>query len=43
MDAINQKIASLREQVKAAQQEFNMAIRFHETWKPAAYDEDLRK
>jgi hypothetical protein len=36
------KIASLREQVDAAQQEFDMAITFHETWKPAAYDEDLQ-
>jgi hypothetical protein len=35
------KIASLREQVNAAQQEFDMAIGFHETWKPAAYDQDL--
>jgi hypothetical protein len=37
------KIARLREQVTAAQQEFNMAMTFHETWKPAAYDEDLHK
>jgi len=37
------KIASLQKQVKAAQQEFDMAVTFHETWKPAAYDEDLRK
>ena len=37
------KIASLREQVNAAQQEFDMAIAFHETWKPAAYDADLHK
>jgi hypothetical protein len=37
------KIASLREQVKAAKQEFDMALTFHETWKPAAYDKDLHK
>ena len=34
-------IASLRKQVEAAQQEFDMAVRFHETWKPLAYDKDL--
>jgi hypothetical protein len=37
------KIASLRRQVEAAQQEFDMAITFHETWKPVAYDKDLHK
>lgn len=37
------KIASLRKQVEAAQQEFDMALTFHETWKPAAYDKDLHK
>jgi hypothetical protein len=31
------KIASLRKQVEAAQQEFDMAVTFHETWKPLAY------
>jgi hypothetical protein len=36
-------IASLRKQVKAAQQEFDMAVTFHETWKPVAYDKDLHK
>jgi hypothetical protein len=41
--AVASKIASLQKQVKAAQQEFDMAITFHETWKPAANDEDLRK
>jgi hypothetical protein len=35
------KIARLEKQVKAAQQEFDMAIAFHETWKPVAYDQDL--
>jgi AbiU2 len=29
--------------VDAAKQEFDMAVGFHETWKPAAYDEDLHK
>ena len=29
--------------MEAAQQEFDMAIQFHEAWKPAAYDEALHK
>jgi hypothetical protein len=37
------KIASLRKQVEAAKQEFDMAVTFHETWKPLAYDKDLHK
>jgi len=36
-------IAALRRQVTAAQQEFDMAVTFHETWKPAAYDKDLHE
>jgi hypothetical protein len=36
-------IASLQKQVEAAQQEFDMAVRLHETWKPLAYDKDLHK
>jgi hypothetical protein len=35
------RIDELREKVRAAQQEFDMAITFHEMWKPAAYDKDL--
>jgi len=35
------KIIALREKVTAAQQEFDMAVTFHETWKPAAYDKSL--
>jgi AbiU2 len=35
------KIASLQKQVNAAKEEFYIAITLHETWKPAAYDEDL--
>ena len=37
------QIASLRAHVKAAQEEFDLAVVFHEVWKPAAYDEDLHK
>lgn len=36
-------VADLRRQVTAAQQEFDMAVTFHETWKPAAYDKDLHE
>jgi hypothetical protein len=39
----DEKIASLREKVNAARQEFDMAVTFHEVWKPAAFDEDLHK
>jgi hypothetical protein len=35
------KIAALQKQVNAAKEEFYIAITLHETWKPAAYDEDL--
>jgi hypothetical protein len=35
------KIVALREQVTAAQQEFDLAVAFHEVWKPATYDRDL--
>jgi hypothetical protein len=40
---ITAKIASLHESVKAAQQEFDMVVTFHETWKPIAYDNDLHR
>jgi hypothetical protein len=41
MEMNNPKIVALREKVTAAQQEFDMAVTFHEVWKPAAYDKDL--
>lgn len=41
MDIDDPKIITLREKVTAAQQEFDMAMMFHETWKPAAYDGHL--
>lgn len=31
----------MKDAVEAAQDEIVMAVRFHETWKPTAYDEDL--
>jgi len=41
MNVNDPKIISLQEQVKAAHEEFDMAVTLHEAWKPAAYDEDL--
>ncbi len=41
MNVNDPKIADLGAEVKAAQQEFDMAVTFHEVWKPAAYDKDL--
>lgn len=38
---ISRIIALLRSEVKAAQEELNLAISFHEAWKPAAFDADL--
>lgn len=35
------KITALKETVKAIEQEIGLAIMFHETWKPTAYDQDL--
>lgn len=41
MDGSPAGIETLRDKVRAAQQEFDMAVTFHEIWKPAAYDTDL--
>jgi hypothetical protein len=41
MESDDPKIVALRQKVTAAQQEFDMAVTFHEIWKPAAYDQDL--
>jgi hypothetical protein len=41
MEIDDPKIIALREQVTAAQQEFDMAVAFHEVWQPATYDKDL--
>ena len=35
------KITKLQEKVSAARQEFDLAVAFHEIWKPTAYDQDL--
>jgi hypothetical protein len=41
MEIDDAKIVALRKKVTAAQQEFDMAVMFHEVWKPAAYDTEL--
>ena len=41
MDITNSQITKLKKMVTAAQEEFNMAVTYHEVWKPAAYDKDL--
>jgi hypothetical protein len=43
MSANDPKIASLRAQVDAAHEEFNLAVMFHEAWKPTAYDAQLHE
>ncbi len=35
------KVVALKAAVKAARHDFDMAITFHEIWKPAAYDKEL--
>ena len=35
------KITKLQAKVTAAQEEFDLAVAFHEIWKPTAYDQDL--
>ena len=35
------KITKLQAKVTAAQQEFDLAVAFHEIWRPTAYDQDL--
>jgi AbiU2 len=35
------EILALRKQVKAADEEFHVALAFHEAWRPAAYDKEL--
>ena len=43
MEIDDPKIVALRKKVTAAQQEFDMAVTFHEVWKPAAYDQELHR
>lgn len=37
------QLDNLKAKVEAAEQEASMAVMFHETWKPAAYDEELHQ
>lgn len=41
MEDIQQKIERLKSIVDTARQEVDLAVMFHETWRPAAYDTDL--
>jgi hypothetical protein len=41
MEIDDPKIVALQEKVSAAQEEFDMAVAFHEVWKPTAYDQNL--
>jgi hypothetical protein len=43
MNVGDPNILSLRQNVEAAAQEFDMAVKFHETWKPTVHDDDLRR
>jgi hypothetical protein len=40
---ISPEIVSMRAHVKAAQEEFDLAVLCHEVWKPAAYDNELHQ
>jgi AbiU2 len=41
MEIDDPRIVALKLKVTAAQEEFDMAVTFHEIWKPAAYDQEL--
>ena len=41
LDIADPEITKLKKMVTAAQEEFDMAVTYHEVWKPAAYDKDL--
>jgi hypothetical protein len=40
---LSDTLEELRAKVKAAREEFDLAVVFHEAWKPAAYDQDLHR
>jgi hypothetical protein len=42
-ETTNTDILSLRAHVRAAEDEFNLAVVLHEAWRPAAYDADFLK
>lgn len=41
MEMCVETIANLKQMVTAAKEEFDLAVAFHEVWKPAAYDQEL--
>lgn len=41
MEIDDRRIIALKQRVTAAQEEFDMAVAFHEIWMPAAYDQEL--
>ena len=41
MDMTESKITEPKKMVTAAWEEFDMAVTYHEVWKPAAYDKEL--
>jgi hypothetical protein len=41
MEITDPKIINLKKMVAAAQEEFDLAVAYHEVWKPAAYDKEL--
>lgn len=41
MENLRQEIEKIRSMVETARQEIELAIMFHETWRPTAYDADL--
>jgi AbiU2 len=41
MKSSHQIIQELRQKIRAAQEEFDLAVTFHEVWKPGAYDTNL--
>jgi hypothetical protein len=43
MDINDPRISFLRSAVRAAQEEFDLAVTFHELWKPAAFDKTLHE
>ena len=43
MDDIQHDIERLKEMVELARQEIDLAVMFHETWRPSAYDADLHE
>jgi len=41
-ESIRAQVENLAHTVDAALEEFQMAVKFHEVWKPTVYDPDLQ-